>query len=326
MTESKLPTDIQPTDHDGKPSTSADVYRILDANANRAGEGIRTMEECARFVLDDVELTSGLKTLRHDLASALKNLRRESLLSARDTPADVGTEVTVDTETARSAVAHVVAAAATRTAQSLRVLEEYGKISDGSVAGQIEHVRYRCYTIGGQLEQRLLHHGQFQALQQAQVYVLTSAGESNESFAANVQRLCGAGADIVQLRDRNQDDRTLYERSLIAARITEPTATLFIVNDRADLAAASGADGVHVGQDELPATVARQIVGADRLVGVSTHDLAQVDQAIADGADYIGCGPVFAGTTKCFDEYVGCLLYTSPSPRDATLSRMPSSA
>jgi thiamine-phosphate pyrophosphorylase len=79
---------------------------------------------------------------------------------------------------------------------------------------------------------------------------------------------------------------------------------VFIMNDRADLALAADTDGVHVGQEELPVADARRIVG-NRFVGVSTHSMQQARDAVKEGADYIGCGPVFSSKTKCFTEFVG---------------------
>jgi thiamine-phosphate pyrophosphorylase len=80
---------------------------------------------------------------------------------------------------------------------------------------------------------------------------------------------------------------------------------LFIVNDRPDIARLADADGVHLGQDDLPVHEARKIVGPDAFVGVSTHDLAQVRRAVRDGADYIGVGPAFPSATKKFDSLAG---------------------
>ena len=77
------------------------------------------------------------------------------------------------------------------------------------------------------------------------------------------------------------------------------------MNDRADIAVAAGAQGVHVGQEELPVEAVRRVVGSELLIGVSTHNLDQVRSAVADGADYIGCGPTFPSQTKAFDAYPG---------------------
>src|SRR5262249_28489189 len=81
--------------------------------------------------------------------------------------------------------------------------------------------------------------------------------------------------------------------------------TLAIVNDRADIAAASGADGVHVGQEDLSVKDARAIVGPHMLVGVSTHNIEQARAAVLDGANYLGAGPTFASRTKSFDDFAG---------------------
>jgi len=114
---------------------------------------------------------------------------------------------------------------------------------------------------------------------------------------AFLEAVLGAGVDILQLRMKDGSD----ERVLAAARRFRAACSrhgaLFVLNDRPDLAAAADADGVHVGQDDLPVATARRTVGARRLVGLSTHSPAQVDAA-GPGVDYIGVGPVYATPTK----------------------------
>ena len=111
--------------------------------------------------------------------------------------------------------------------------------------------------------------------------------------------------DLFQLRDRSLSDRVLLHRAKIGVKVAREAGKLFIMNDRPDLAVAADADGVHVGQDELPVLEARKIVGPNRLIGVSTHHLDEAKKAVLDGADYIGCGPVFPSQTKQFDQFVG---------------------
>ena len=281
------------------------TYRILDASANRAAEGLRCLEEFARFAQDDEPLTAELKRLRHDLASALASFDRSALLAARNTPGDVGTQLSTPAEYARSSIQDVVTAATSRTQQALRCLEEYGKTLNPDTAASLERIRYRFYELAAGAELAVISAPRQDQLRRARLYVLIDAGPSDDDFAAKVRQLATAGADILQLRDRGQPDRQLYQRAKIGSAIAREHQMLFIVNDRADLAVAADADGVHVGQDELPAKAARQIVGRSRLVGVSTHSIGQAQEAVAAGADYIGCGPVFAGTTKQFDTYVG---------------------
>jgi thiamine-phosphate pyrophosphorylase len=106
------------------------------------------------------------------------------------------------------------------------------------------------------------------------------------------------GVDIVQLRMKSAPDARVQETALRFAGVCAQHDALFILNDRPDLAATAGADGVHIGQDDDPVAAARQVVGTERLVGVSTHSRSQIDAAGAAGADYIGVGPVYETPTK----------------------------
>src|SRR4051812_40409669 len=111
------------------------------------------------------------------------------------------------------------------------------------------------------------------------------------------------GVDLFQLRDKDATDDELLTAAATARSLCEAAGALFILNDRPDLAAAAGADGVHVGQDDTPVDRAREIVGPDRIVGQSTHSPSQVDTGAA--ADYIGVGPVHATPTKQWRPAVG---------------------
>ena len=139
----------------------------------------------------------------------------------------------------------------------------------------------------------------------ARLYVLLDGRDSCDSFAQLVQSLVDAGVDVLQLRDKRLSDRDLVQRARVLRQLTGGSDTLFIVNDRPDIAVLSDADGVHVGQDELSVADCRTMVGSKRLVGVSTHSLAQARQATLDGADYIGCGPTFPSQTKAFEDFPG---------------------
>lgn len=263
------------------------------------------MEEFARMIADDRERTEALKSLRHELAAAMGSIPRERLLGSRNTPGDVGTSVEQESEYRRREVHEVIAAAAARTQQSLRCLEEYGKLIAEPFPRRIEQLRYRCYAVASQLEAIAREAGRRDRLRRSRLYLLIDVGASEADFVGSLAALATAGVDIFQLRDRACDDRTLFERARVGTRVAHDHDALFIVNDRADIAAAAGADGVHVGQDELPVGAARRVLGGEPLVGVSTHDVAQARQAVRDGADYIGCGPVFPSLTKRFDSLAG---------------------
>ncbi len=278
------------------------VWRILDANANRAGEGLRVVEEFARFLLDDPHLTEHLKTLRHDLREALSDLPSDIRVTMRNTSGDVGTQITTPAEGVRHSSADVVAAAWKRVEQSLRCLEEYSKVVAPTVAPRLEALRYRTYVLEKALDTT---RRSLERLAGARLYILLDGGESLDDFTRRASALITAGAPILQLRDKRLDDRTLLERARRLRVLTATTATLFIMNDRPDLAYLARADGVHVGQEELRVQDVRAVVGPQMLVGVSTHSLEQARAAVLDGADYIGVGPTFPSTTKEFSEFPG---------------------
>jgi thiamine-phosphate pyrophosphorylase len=114
-------------------------------------------------------------------------------------------------------------------------------------------------------------------------------------FAEN---LAAAGVRLIQLRDKQGTPRQVFAQARELALALPPAGVQFIVNDRPDIAAISGASGVHVGQEDLPVEDARRIVGATHWVGVSTHSIEQLYEAVATSADYIAVGPVFPTTTK----------------------------
>jgi len=130
-----------------------------------------------------------------------------------------------------------------------------------------------------------------QRLQKARLYLVCD--NQPELFLRQVLR---GGVDIVQLRMKNARDGDVTDAAQIFARVCAEHGALFILNDRPDLVAAAGADGVHLGQDDSPVAAARELVGPERLIGVSTHSPEQVDAA--SGADYIGVGPVHETPTK----------------------------
>jgi thiamine-phosphate pyrophosphorylase len=285
------------------------VYRILDANANRAGEGLRVVEEYARFVLDDAHLTRLLKELRHDLASALERFPLECRAAARETVRDVGTGIATPAESKRADAADVAVAGFRRVEQSLRSLEEYGKVVSPSTAAEFERLRYRAYTLE---KATLVTVRSRERLTGARLYVLIDGGPDLEAFTRRCETLV-AGVHMLQLRDKRLDDRTLLDRARRLRAITSGAGTLFIMNDRPDLAYLAKADGVHVGQEELSVKDARAIVGPKSLVGVSTHSLEQARAAVLDGADYIGVGPTFPSGTKDFSVFPGLGLLAAVS-------------
>jgi thiamine-phosphate pyrophosphorylase len=115
-----------------------------------------------------------------------------------------------------------------------------------------------------------------------------------------------AGVRFFQYRNKNGARKAIYETSLRLALLAKRSGAFFFVNDHSDIAAAVDADGVHLGQDDLPIENARQVLGEKKLIGISTHSREQAVAAETSGADYIGFGPIFASTTKDAGRIQGC--------------------
>ena len=278
------------------------LFRLLDASANRAGEGLRVVEDYVRFVLDDRLLTETLKRIRHDLSSTLAILDRVERCAFRETVRDVGTTLTTPQEKQRGSTNDVLIAAFERIEQSLRSLEEFLKLRDGEAAISIEAIRYRVYTLEKVV---VLGNDARNRLAVVRLCVLVDGQKSDLAFERLIASLVESGATMIQLRDKILSDRELVDRGRTILTITRPAGALFIMNDRPDLAAACRADGVHLGQDDLSIADARRIVGACPMIGVSTHTIEQARRAVFDGASYIGVGPTFHSSTKSFDQFPG---------------------
>lgn len=283
-------------------SENIGVWRVIDASGNRAREALRVVEDYARFVLDDRFLTEHLKSLRHELVTCLESLPRRHRIAGRETQVDVGAELSVSAQRDRRSTADLVAANFSRLVEALRSLEEFTKLVDLAAAAQFERLRYRAYTLERAVD---ITAQNIARLQRAQLYVLIDGSDSEGAFIRKVRGLVEAGVDVLQLRDKRLADRDLLGRARFLRELTAGTNTLFIMNDRPDLAAIAKADGVHIGQDEVTVKDARSIIGASGLIGVSTHAIEQARQAVLDGADYLGVGPVFVSPTKKFARFPG---------------------
>ena len=129
------------------------------------------------------------------------------------------------------------------------------------------------------------------------VIITTELGRGRPALELARQALAG-GATAIQLREKNLPARDLVELGREMRQLTRAAGAAFIINDRLDIALAVAADGLHIGQDDLPARVARQLLGPDRILGVSAGTIAEARQAEADGADYLGVGSIFATGSK----------------------------
>lgn len=263
------------------------IKRILDANLDRAREGLRIIEEWCRFGLNHSQWAQECKEMRQELAS----WHSTELRIARDTPGDPGTQLTHPQEETRSSIEQLLQANLCRLEEALRVLEEYGKLYNPKMGVAFKQMRYRAYI----LESNLLAYRRHQQLQESLLYLVTSPSENIFSV---VESALSAGLTLVQYRDKQTDDTTRLSIAHKLCQLCHDYGALFIVNDRVDIALALNADGIHLGQQDIPITLARKILGHQKIIGGSTTNPQEMQSAIAQGADYIGVGPVYDTPTK----------------------------
>jgi thiamine-phosphate pyrophosphorylase len=276
----------------------ANVFRLLDANANRAREALRVMEDYARFILDDGPTSAALKQIRHDLTALVP----ADAIYSRDTSGDVGTGNKTSAELVRENTAAVITAAGKRLGEALRTIEEFLKTTSPHDAAKVEAMRYRIYEIEQKLAFSLRPASRFANVR---LYVLITESACKLPWLDAAQQAILGGADCLQLREKNLESGELLNRARLLGDLCRRHDVLCIINDRPDIALLSDADGVHVGQEDLPAVEVRKIVGREKIVGVSTHCMDHAKAAMHDGADYLGVGPFYNSGTKPRDFIAG---------------------
>lgn len=270
--------------------------RIIDANLNRATEASRVLEEIARFLLDDKTLSETLKNIRHEICN-IQEKHYSDYLQARDTINDVGVNIKNSTE--RLNIENVFKANIKRLQQALRTLAEYSvEIAENTAI--FEQLRYTSYTLEKNMWDKLKEKYNQIKLADKHLYLVTNSDqfESEDAFLDAVASALEGGVDILQLREKTMPANKILPLAKKLKQLCLQYDTTFIINDRIDIAALVEADGVHLGQDDLDVQSAREILGSNAIVGISTHAPEQALKAVAEGADYIGVGPVFATPTK----------------------------
>jgi len=272
------------------------TLRIIDANCNRIGEGLRFLEDVARFLLNDASLTHQLKAMRHNLVKRLSQFG-PALISERNSETDVG----IGTEIShRQDLLALVTANARRVEEALRVVEELSKLPDLSSAlhsKDFETARFNLYTLERELLSRLTRQQKIKNLTGLYVIIDTDTlGLKGEVDAA--RKAIDGGAKVIQLRDKQHSKGELLAIAQKLADLCHKSNALFIVNDYLDIALTSEADGVHIGQGDLPPSVIRKELPVDKVIGLSTSTVAEARKAEAEGVDYVAIGSIFPSPTK----------------------------
>jgi len=285
---------------------SRQTLRIIDANLNRIGEGLRLLEELARLLLNDATLTQQLKTMRHEILRSDWSFHQQ-LLQARNSEGDVGINIEAAGEEKQRELPIMVMANARRIQESLRILEELAKIPGTPPkldSEKFKQARFNLYTMEQSLLSKLLRQDKIRQITGLYVIMDTQAleGCSQIEVAAQVVR---GGAKTIQLRDKLHSKRELLPIAQQLKNLCAEHSVLFIINDYLDLVLATDADGLHLGQNDLPIGVARKLLPMDKILGCSVTTLDQAGTPIDEGADYIAVGAIYPTSSKEMAEVVG---------------------
>ena len=270
------------------------ILRIIDANLNRLSEGLRFLEELARFQFNDTTFTQQLKNMRHDLIRGDLTFNQQ-LIQARGAASDVGVDIEVPGEEKKRELPAMVIANARRVQQSIRVLEELAKLPDTPLklsAEKFQQARFELYTIEQNLMSKLQRQDKTKHIAGLYVIIDTQALKGRTHLEVAKQIISG-GAKIIQLRDKLLSKGELLPIAEQLRNLCAEKNVLFIMNDYLDVALAVDADGLHVGQNDLPIKIARQLLPIDKILGGSVTTVEQTIVLESEGADYIGVGAMY---------------------------------
>jgi thiamine-phosphate pyrophosphorylase len=257
---------------------SAEILRIIDANINRTGEGLRVLEEFARLSLNNTSITQRLKDLRHKVLHIDAGLQKR-LLQSRDAAEDVGSSMDVPGEAKTRDSSEIV------IANSRRVQEIF------------RQGRFEIYTLEKELLGCLMRQDKINRIKGLYVIIDTEWLKGRKVNDIAVQTIKG-GAKVIQLRCKTGSTRDFLMAAESLKVICSERDIPFIINDSLEVALACHADGLHIGQDDLPLKIAKKLIPIDMVLGVSARTLEEAKIAAEEGADYLGVGAVFATATK----------------------------
>lgn len=275
------------------------IYRILDANVNRASEGIRVVEDICRFYFENENLTEKLRNIRHNIRKSLKDID-VYMIDERDSEHDIGKNITLNSIIdKKDSISQIITANFKRALEAVRVIEEILKTLDNMylIGKNFEAIRYELYYLEKDVTQlinkKVIPEG---------IYGITmeecSNGKTNIEI---VKEMINNGIKIIQYREKRKSFRDMYEEGLILRQLTRENGVIFIINDHVELAMMLDADGVHIGQDDWLIGEVRKLLGSQKIIGLSTHSKDQAMEAVKNGADYLGVGPIFKTNTKNYE-------------------------
>ena len=273
------------------PNSNQHVAQLIDANLDRAREGLRVIEDWIRYALKDKSLATTLKNWRHQLGQE----HRDHYKNARLVSSDAGAGLSHPSQEERTKPEDIVTANFARVQEALRVLEEFSRQSHPKLSKISAQIRYDIYDLELNVSRRNNANIRLRKLKACKVYLIT---KPHKQISKVVLSAVQAGVTMVQFRCKEGFDSDNFKTAKKLASICKEHKSLFIINDRVDLAIASDADGVHLGQEDLDVKVVRELIGSEKLIGLSTHSQEQIKDASNQDCDYLGIGPIYKTSSK----------------------------
>jgi len=267
------------------------IFQIIDANLERAREGLRVLEDWARFGLGENNSVKRIKNFRQILGKNHLEIYKQT----RNYIEDQSKGLSHVEQFNRKTPQQIISSNAGRVQEALRVIEEFSRLHNNKLSKIASEIRYEIYT----LEIDILSLSKFKnsekILKENDLYVIT---DHKENLLGIIEEILIAGVKIIQHRFKTGTDKDHLQEAIQIKNICKRYNSLFIINDRVDIALASNADGIHLGQDDLDLKTARKLLGYSKIIGTSANNEIDIANALKDGCDYIGIGPVFETATK----------------------------
>jgi len=267
------------------------IYQIIDANLDRAREGLRVLEDWARFGLGKEKYVEKIKNFRQILG---KN-HLEIYKLSRNYIEDKCKGLTHKEQINRKTSDQIISSNSGRVQEALRVIEEFSRPHNHELSKIASEIRYEIYTIEVELLSLSKRKKLEKILIENDLYVIT---DQKDNLLEIIEETLIAGVRIIQHRFKPGTDKDHLQEAIQIKNLCKRYNSLFIVNDRLDIALASNADGIHLGQDDLDLKTARKLLGYSKIVGISANNAIDISNALKEGCDYLGIGPVFETKTK----------------------------
>ena len=267
------------------------IDQIIDANLDRAREGLRVLEDWSRFGLRREDLVKKIKNFRHILAKY--HLKKYKL--ARNYQPDICMGFSHPEQQKRVKTEDIIGSNSARVQEALRVIEEFARNRHNELALSASNIRYETYQLEIYLLKQNSKLSRIKKLLDNNLYFITS---NKSNLIEQVQMMLESGVRLIQHRFKNGSDIDNINIAIKLKKLCLEYDALFIVNDRIDIALASDADGVHLGQEDLKINYAKKLLGPSKIIGISANNELDVNKALKAGSDYLGVGPVFKTSTK----------------------------